>query len=285
MKSGKQTLYSWAILAGLVLVWGSSFILIKKSLLYFAPVEVGILRVTITFLSLFPFAFRMLPKISRRMMIYLIISGIVGSLIPAMMFALAQSEIDSSLAGTLNSLTPLFTLILGVAFFGFKTRWYNVTGVLIGLTGAIGLIYASSNGEFAFNLKYSSMVIVATICYAFSVNWIKVFLKELDSFTITVLTFFYIGIPLFIYVLFFSGIPQKIYGEPEAIKGLGYLSVLSVVGTGIALIAFNKLIKLSTPLFASSVTYMIPVIAIAWGIIDVEVFRPGYLVWFFLIIF
>lgn len=284
MKDRNQTLYSWTILLSLVLVWGSSFILIKKSLLYFEAVEVGILRVVITFIAVSPFAFRMLRKISRKMMWYLIISGFVGSVIPAILFAVAQTQIDSALAGTLNALTPLFTLLLGVGFFSLKTRWYNIIGVFVGLVGAIGLIYVSSDGQFVFNMKYAFLIIIATICYAFNVNWIKVYLKELNALTITVLTFFYIGIPLFIYIVFFSDVPNKLISDPENLVGLGYLLILSVIGTGLALVAFNKLIKVSSPIFAASVTYMIPIVAIIWGIIDGEVFRAGYILWFLMII-
>jgi len=284
MEKQHQTIYSWAILLSLVLVWGSSFILIKKALLYFTAIEVGILRVTISFIALLPFAFRLLKTINKRMMIYLILSGFIGSFLPAIFFAVAQTKIDSALAGTLNALTPLFTIALGVSFFKLKTRWYNVLGVIIGLTGAIGLIYASSNGGFVFNLKYSSLVILATICYAFNVNWIKVYLKELNSFTITVFTFFYIGIPSFTWVIVFSDIPAKVINNPNNLIGLGYLSILAVVGTAIALIAFNKLIKVSSPVFASSVTYMIPVVAILWGIIDGEIFKTSYILWFSMIV-
>lgn len=279
-----KNVYSWIILFGLVLVWGSSFILIKKSLIYFSPVEVGVLRVTITFLVLSPFAFRLLKTINRKMMLYLIISGFVGSFIPAIFFAIAQTELDSAVAGALNALTPLFTLILGISFFRLKTRWYNIVGVLIGLVGALGLIYASSDAGFAFNLKYASLIIVSTICYAFNVNWIKVYLKELSSIAITVLTFFYIGIPLLVWVLIFSDIPQKLYTQPETLVGLGYVSVLSIFGTALALLAFNKLIKINSAIFAASVTYMIPIVAIIWGVIDGEVFKTSYAIWFSLII-
>lgn len=220
----------------------------------------------------------------RKMAFYLAISGFIGSLIPALMFAIAQTQINSSLAGTLNALTPLFTLILGITFFNLIARWYNIIGIVLGLIGAVGLIYFSSDTSFVFNLKYSFYVIIATICYAFNVNFIKVFLKEIDSFTITVLTFFYIGIPTLIYVLFFSEIPVKLMESADSFKGLGFLSILSFVGTGLALMAFNKLIKVSSPIFASSVTYMIPIVAIIWGIIDGEVFKLSYLIWFILII-
>lgn len=266
------------------MVWGSSFILIKKSLLYFDAVEVGILRVTLTFLFLLPIAIKKSLQVSRKMAFYLIISGGIGSFIPAIFFAIAQTEIDSGLAGTLNALTPLSTLIMGVVLFKVSAKWYNIMGVLIGLAGAVGLIYVSSDQAFVFNMKYAFLIIIATICYAFNVNFIKFYLKELDSLTITVLTFYYIGIPLFLYVLFFSNIPSKLYYSSETLKGLGYLSILAIAGTGLALIAFNKLIKVSSPIFASSVTYMIPIVAVIWGVIDGEIFRLSYLFWFFMVL-
>ncbi len=278
-------LISWTILLSLALVWGSSFILIKKSLLYFSAAEVGLLRIAVTFIFLLPLALIKISKIDSKHRNYLIISGIIGSLIPSFLFAFAQTGINSSLAGILNSLTPLFTLFLGLAFFKFRATWYNILGVFIGLFGAMGLIYATS-GEagFAFNIKYSSFVIIASICYAFNVNFIKIYLKQLDALTITALTFFYVGIPSLLYVLIFSDIPAKLIHEEDALTGLGYISILAIAGTGIALIAFNKLIKISSPVFASSVTYLIPVIAIVWGIIDGEIFKPGYIVWFMLIV-
>lgn len=280
-----NNLIPWSILLTLALVWGSSFILIKKSLLYFSASEVGILRITVTFLFLLPLAIIKLKKIDKRHRNLLIISGVVGSFIPAFMFAIAQTGISSSLAGILNSLTPLFTLILGLGFFKLKSTWYNIAGMFIGLIGAMGLIYVTSGeGGFAFNIKYASLIFIATICYAFNVNFIKVYLKQLDSLTITALSFFYVGVPSLIYVLAFSDIPNKLVHEEEALIGLGYVSVLSIAGTGIALIFFNKLIKISNPVFASSVTYLIPVVAIIWGIIDGEIFKPGYLIWFMLII-
>lgn len=284
MLKNRQQFISWAILIPLVIIWGSSFILIKKSLLYFSASEVGILRVVLTFLFLLPIAIKKAFEVNRKMAIYLTISGAVGSLIPALLFAIAQTKIDSGLAGTLNALTPLSTLVLGIMFFKISTKWYNILGVLIGLLGAVGLIYASSEQSFVFNMKYAFLIIIATICYAFNVNFIKFYLKELNSLTITVLTFFYIGIPAFLYVILFSDIPSKIFSSTETLAGLGYLSLLAIVGTGLALIAFNKLIKISSPIFASSVTYMIPIVALIWGIIDGEVFKFSYLIWFFLIL-
>jgi len=279
-----NTLISWSILLPLVLVWGSSFILIKKSLFYFTAVEVGILRITITFLFLLPWAISSLRKINAKHRNYLIISGIVGSLIPSLMFSIAQTGINSLLAGILNSLTPLFTLIFGLFFFRLKATWYNAVGIFIGLIGALGLIYVSGDNGFAFNIKFASLIIIATICYAINVNLIKVYLKEVDALTITALTFFYVGVPSLIYTLFFTEVPNKMLYERDSLIGFGYISILAIAGTGIALIAFNKLIKISSPIFASSVTYLIPVVAIIWGIIDGEIFKPVYILWFLLIL-
>jgi drug/metabolite transporter (DMT)-like permease len=268
-----------------MLVWGSSFILIKRSLEYFSAIEVGLLRVVVAFLFLLPSALIRLKKIDKKHRNYLIISGIIGSLIPAFMFAIAQTQINSYLAGTLNSLTPLFTLLIGLLFFKIKASWYNAIGVFIGLFGAVGLIYASSgNLGFANNIKYSSLILIAAICYAFNVNFVKIYLKKIDSFTITAFTFFYIGIPSLLYTIAFTDIPNKIIHEQKALIGLGYISILSIFGTAIALMAFNKLIKMSSPLFASSVTYIIPIIAILWGILDGEIFKLAYLIWFILIL-
>jgi drug/metabolite transporter (DMT)-like permease len=210
-----------------MLVWGSSFILIKRSLDYFSASEVGLLRVVITFLFLLPIAIIKLSKIDQKHRNFLILSGVIGSLIPSFMFAIAQTQISSFLAGTLNSLTPLFTLFMGLAFFNMKAKWFNILGVFIGLMGALGLIYASSgNLGFVINAKYSTLVLIAAICYAFNVNFIKVYLKQLDSLTITALTFFYIGIPSLIYTLIFSDIPSKIIHEDNALTGLGYTKKL-----------------------------------------------------------
>ncbi len=284
MNTKNNTLTSWVILISLALVWGSSFILIKKSLLYFSATEVGMLRVVLSFLFLLPVAFLHVRTISKKYFLYLTLSGFIGSLIPALLFAKAQTVIDSGLAGTLNSLTPLFTLLLGILFFRLQTRWYNILGVLIALVGTIALIYFSSDTGFAFNFKYAILVILATICYAFNVNFIKVFLKELKSIVITTFSFFYIGIPLTIYVIFFSEIPHKLLTDTTTHTGLGYLLILSIAGTGLALIFFNNLIKISSPVFASSVTYLIPVVAIIWALVDGETFHWLYFICFLLIL-
>lgn len=268
----------------MALTWGSSFILIKKGLEVYSSQEVGALRIAISFIVLLPFAITRLRGISGKDYIYLFIIGLVGSVAPAFLFAKAQTGIDSNLAGILNSLTSLFTLIVGVSFFSLKTRWFNVFGVFLGLLGAIGLISVSGGQSFELNLGYSLYVIIATVCYAFNVNIVKKYLVKPDAITITSVSFFLTGIPIIIYILLFTDFSQQLVSDKDALHGLMYIAILAVFGTGMALIAFNYVIKISSPIFAASVTYLIPIVAIMWGIIDGEKFEAIYVLWIFLIL-
>lgn len=275
---------SWTILIILAVIWGTSFILIKKGLMYFSGMEVGALRIVIAFLVLLPFAFTRIKQLSWRDWKFLFLSSVTGSGIPAFLFALAQKGIDSSLAGILNSLTPLFTMLIGVAFFSLRVRWFNAIGVLIAFIGALGLISVSGGKSFDFNIQYAIYIIVATICYAINVNILKNYLHHVHYFTITIFSFFIIGIPVLLYLLIFTGFLEKIISTPEVWKGVGYISILSIVGTAMALVAFNKLVKLSSPVFAASVTYLIPIVALFWGIADGEIISWSFLIWIIMIL-
>jgi drug/metabolite transporter (DMT)-like permease len=157
-----------------------------------------------------PLAITRLRHLSGREWKYLALVGIIGSGFPAFLFAKAQTGIDSSLAGILNSLTPLFTLVVGMGFFAFRTKWYNIAGVLLGLAGAIGLISISGGKGFEFNIQYAVYVVIATICYATNVNIIKYRLKETDAVTITSLSFFIIGLPVLLYLFLFTDFSNQL---------------------------------------------------------------------------
>jgi len=274
---------AWLILFALVLIWGSSFILIKKGLEAFPSNELGALRIIITFLCLSPVAYKRLFNLPAKKLGLLALSGITGSGAPAFLFAYAETGIESSVTGILNSLTPLFTLVIGLALFGTRTKWYNVAGVFLGLTGAVGLLTVSGGGDFSFNISFGIFVVIATVFYAINANLIKHWLHDIDSLTITSVSFFLMGVPTLIYLLVFTGVVQHSVHQPGAMAGLGYIAILSIVGTAIALVLYNKLIKLTSAVFASSVTYLMPVIAILWGMLDGEPFRLVYVVWINLI--
>ena len=286
MKPSRNSHLPWLILLGLVLTWGSSFILIKQGLEGFSYDSriVGSLRIVISFLVLLPLALMRLKRVKRKQWGVLAIVGIISNAAPAFLFARAQTGIDSNMAGILNSLTTLFTLMIGLAFFHLKPKWFNIIGVFTGLAGAAGLIYFSGNGGFAFNFSYAVYVLIATIFYAASVNIIKTYLVELDAVSITAISFLIIGMPVCIYLLFFTDFLQQLAHSQEAWSGLGYISILAVVGTALALIFFNMLIKMTSALFAASVTYMIPIVAIGWGILDGEQFDWDYLIWIMMIL-
>jgi len=280
----KKTIISWIILLALMITWGSSFILIKRGLEVYSDVEVGALRICITFIVFIPFINRF-SKIKANQWKYLAVVGIVGSGAPAFLFAKAQTGIDSNLAGILNSLTPLFTLIISISLFRVKSRMINILGVIIGLIGAVGLIFVSGDKGFEFNFSFAIYVIIAAICYAISVNFVKNYLQDIDSLTITAFSFLIIGLPVLIYLIFFTDFTNHLVSNNRALEGLGYISILAIVGTGIALTAFNYLVKITNAIFASSVTYLVPIVAIIWGKIDGEKFKLIYIIWIVLILF
>lgn len=276
--------FPYLVLFFLALTWGSSFILIKRGLEVFSSNEVGAMRVVITWLFLLPISLRRMKGFSVKHWSLFAIVGIVGSLAPAFLFAAAQKGIDSSLAGILNSLTPLFTLILGVIFFKLKPKWFNILGVILGLAGAAGLVSVSGSGNFTFNVGYALLIVLAAIMYAVNVNVIKAFLQSVHPVTITSLAFFTIGPATAVYLLAFTPFIENMQVNDRAFEGLGYIAILAIVGTGIALMLFNRVIQMTSAVFASSVTYFIPIIALMWGIADGETFKPGFVLFVVLVI-
>jgi drug/metabolite transporter (DMT)-like permease len=255
----------------------------KKGLVGFNHYQLGAIRITLAFLALLPFTIGRFVLLTKRDWMYLAFIGVIGNGLPAFLFAKAQTGIDSYMAGLLNSLTPLFTLIVGLALFGFKTKWFNVMGILIALAGTAGLLYVGGGKTFDFNFGYGIYIFFATIGYAFHSNIVKFRLNHLDPVTIAVFSFFCIGFPAVVYLSFFTPFYSQMIHEHEARVSFGYIALLALLGTAPAVIIFNKLIKMTSAVFASSVTYLIPVIAIMWGINDGEKFEFIYLVWIVLI--
>ncbi len=282
--SGNRHWLNWAALMVLMMVWGSSFILIKKGLLWFGVMELGAMRIAMSCLVLMPFALKRISRIPSRYLWYFALSGIIGNGIPPFLFAKAQTVIDSFLAGVLNSLTPLFTLIAGLIFFKVKTRWWNVLGVCLGLAGAIGLLLAVHDPDLGNGAWYGLLVIAATIGYAFNMNIIKHYLSRFDALTITSVVFLMIGIPAIVYLFGATSFVEVMKQQPGAWEGLGYVAVLAIVGTAASMVVHNWLIKRTSALFASTVTYMMPLVSILWGIADGEAFLLFYLLWILLIL-
>ena len=241
----------------------------KKGLVVFSAGEVGALRMAIAFLTLLPFAIKQTSKVEPGKWKYLAGSGMLGNFLPAFLFAYAETRLASGLAGVLNSLTALFTLLMGALFFRQSITWMRMLGIMVGIAGTVLLIF-SGNGSTDLNNKYYGFyIILATICYGASVNIIKHRLQGINPIVLSGLALLTVG-PLAVAYLFTTDVPYKLQHMPGAWEAFLYIAVLAVFGTAVALVLFNKLIHLSTTLFASSITYLIPIVALLWGVLDGE---------------
>lgn len=280
----KPGLKEWMVLVVLMLIWGSSFILMKKGLVSFTGMELGALRISISFAVLMPLVFRRIKNVPKNKLKYFALAGVVGNGVPPFLFAIAQTRIDSFLAGVLNSLTPLFTLLVGVMFFGIRTRWVNVLGVILGLVGAVGLLTAVHDPALGNGILYGLIIVLATVFYAFNMNIIKRFLAGFDAITITSVVFTIIGIPAVIYLFAGTGFVETMAEGRQSWISLGYVAILAIFGTAISMVMHNWLIRRTSALFASTVTYMMPIVSIFWGVLDGEAFLVVYLFWITLIL-
>ncbi len=258
----------WFILILLALIWGSSFILMKKALLHLSPIQVGSIRIIFTALTLFTVGLKNISKVTQRQWYYIAITAILGTFFPAFMFAFAVDKIDSSIVSILNSLTPLNTLLVGALFFGFSFLRKQFIGIIIGLIGALILILKGAELNPNQNYLFALLIVFASIGYAFNVNILKKHLNDLSSLTIVTGNFIIIFIPALV-ILWWTDFFDPVYIEP-AKNSLLYLLLLSVFGTAMAKTLFNKLIQMTSPIFSSSVTYLIPIVAIFWGVLDGE---------------
>ena len=264
---------SWILLLILSVIWGSSFILIKRGLVYFTPLQVGTLRITFAFLVMLPFALKRVKKVSGDKWKFFAFTGLISNLVPAVLFALAQTKLESSLTGILNALSPLFTLIFAVLMFKFKPNSFQIGGFVLGMAGTVGLSLVNSSGGFGNMNVYVWLIVLATICYALSLNFIKYFLSDVNSLTITSLSLLIAG-PFSIIILLSTDFLGRLNFSSEIVFAIFCIAVLGILGTAIALVLYTKLIHMNSPLFASSVTYLVPVVAIMWGVWDGEVLFP-----------
>jgi drug/metabolite transporter (DMT)-like permease len=258
----------WYLLALLSLIWGSSFILIKRGLEGLNPFQLGSLRIIFCAVFLLLIGFRTLKNIPLGQWKYIALTALVGTFLPAFLFSIAQMQINSSVSAILNSLTPLNTLILGATVFGLGFQRRQLIGVVIGLVGCVLLIYNGAINNPNQNYYYALFVVVASVCYAANVNLIKKYLSDLTPLTISTGNFTVMLIPAII-VLFFSGF-FDIATLPATHRSMLFIAILAILGTGIANVIFFRLIQMSSPIFSSSVTYLIPIVAFGWGLFDGE---------------
>ncbi len=264
-----NTIISWVFLIILALIWGSSFILIKKGLVHLSPQEVGSLRIVAASLFLAPVALLRLKRVKFRDWKYLVSLGFLGSLVPSFLFATAQTVLPSSLTGVLNALTPISTILVGILFYGQKHKFRVFNGIAIGFVGTAILITGGEGGTFTFN-AYALLIVLATIFYATNLNLIKFHLAHLKALTITSISLIGVGVIATVHLFVFTDFASKLSGNNDVLLSISFIVLLGILGTAIALVIFNKIVHLTNPIFASSVTYIIPVVAVIWGLWDGE---------------
>ena len=259
-------------MVALSLIWGTSFILIKKSLLGLTAFQLGALRTIVTGVFLLLAGYRSIRTINKNQWKWIALSGFLGSFFPSFFFALAETEIDSAVASILNSLVPLNTILLGFAVFRITSTRRQVLGVIIGFIGTAILILKGAELNPDQNYLYAGYVIASTIMYAANVNIIKRYLQQVKPLAIAAGNYTVITIPAII-VLYTAGFfNSETLNNPYFNSSIFYVIILSFFGTALAKVLFNKLVQISTPVFASSVTYLMPIVALIWGVLDGEGF-------------
>jgi drug/metabolite transporter (DMT)-like permease len=267
---------SLILLIVLSLIWGTSFILIKQGLKVFAPAEVGAIRVSAAALFLLPAALYRLKNLRVKHFAKLFLSGMMGIFIPAFLFAVAQTRMDSSVAGILNTLTPIFTMIIGALLFQQRFRIVSIIGIVLGFAGTFMLMLSRVGGKVEGINLYALLIVVACILYGSNLNFIKFKIADLSPMTITGVALLMLGPLSLIYLFGFTGFVEKFSTHDGAWMAFGYTVLLGIMSTATATFLFNRLVKISTPLFASSVTYVMPIVAVMWGVLDGERLYLGH---------
>lgn len=259
---------AWILLLFLSIVWGSSFILIKKALITFDPLQVATTRIGFSFLAFSPLLIKFWDKIEKKHIKPLLIVGICGSGFPAFLYAIGQTNIPSAVAGVLNSMTPVFTLILSIIIFKQAFKSNQLYGILLGLAGILTLFFMKNEGE-SVSLFHASLIIIATICYAISANTVGNYLNKVNPLLISVVSFTVIGPPAILY-LFSTEFITQAFQNQQSINSFGALLILSLVCTFLANILFFKLVQITNAVFSTTVSFLIPFVALFWGFLDGE---------------
>lgn len=272
-----------ALLLILAVIWGSSYILMKRGLDSFSAVQVSMLRIIFAFLALLPFLPKAIKNFNKTDLKYALVVAVLGSGLPSYLFPLAITKVDSSVTGIINTLTPLFTMLFGWAFFQFKPTFFKIIGIIVALAGAAILVVKNTDGS-SYSLNgFALLAVLATVCYGLSSNVLKSKLNHVRAAQLTSLTFALIG-PFALIVLFSTDFVEVLQTNPKAYLSLAYIGLLGVIGTALALVLFNYLIKRTDALYASSVTFLMPIIAMFWGFLDKEKIGLSHLLGLFLVL-
>jgi len=268
---GRKKIWNWLVVAMLSVIWGTSYILMKKGLRSFSSYQIASIRILISTLCLLPVALRSMRLLNRANFRSIVLIGFFGSGIPALLYPLAETRIDSSLAGMLNTLSSAFTMAVGILFYKRKAIKSQIAGVFLGMLGAAGLLY---NGSLSFNY-YGLFVVLATCMNGFSNNEVSK-VKGLNGLQITALSFFVVS-PFALALLLSTDIHAAVHTQ-DWVKNLGFIAILAVLGSAIANGFYYVLVRDTSPVVASIVAYFIPIVATMWGLSDNEHLAPMMLI-------
>lgn len=229
--------------------------------------QIASLRIFSAGIVMLPFAFFYFSTVPRKKLFLVIVSAICGNLLPAYLFALAIArDLDSGLAGILNSLTPICVVITGLIFFRAQIAARKIMGVIIGFAGLILLTLAGKKGMSFEHLEYTLLVLLATILYGFNVNIVSHYLKEINPVHLAAVSISFMIIPAGL-VLWQDNFLQLHFDESDTQLAIINSVMLGIAGTALATALFYVLVQKAGGLFASLVTYGIPFIALGWGFI------------------
>ncbi len=266
--SVSTSLQAWLLLVAVSILWGSSYILIKRALVGFDPLQMAAWRIVITGMFVLPLFLRHMHHFAWQHWKGLLVVGLFGTAIPSWLFALAQTQISSSLSGLLSSLTPLFTLLLGICCFHLPMAWSKVVGVIVGLIGAAWLLLGQ-DGSLSGSTRYGLFAVLGALCYGINANAIKAWLQDMSPRDISIASFVLI-IPFGLLMGIYTQAWQPLSSHPQGWISLLWVALLALGGTLIASFLFFSLVQLTTAVFGSMTSYLVPVVAVLWGWLDGE---------------
>lgn len=265
-----QHALNWLLFILLCLTWGSSFILMKTGLRVLSPYQVASIRIIGAGIIMLPLARKAFREVPKSLIKPVILSGFLGTFIPAFLFCIAGTRVDSALSGILNALTPIFTVAIGKAFFNLKIGWMKWLGMLLGFAGMLVLLLGGINTIDTSYLGYALLILLATVCYGLNVNVVNQYLKDAAPLNIASIAFTALIIPnlLILAATGYFTSPEVLTEEWNRATLISLF--LGVVSTAAASVIFYLLMKRAGPVFASMVTYGIPFVALGWGLLDGE---------------
>ncbi len=281
--STKRSWTSWLSLFFLGFLWGGSFLFIKKGLMAFSPVQMGALRLSLASAAFLPMGLYYWKRTDRRHWPYIAAVGFIGSFIPLFLYAFGQTRVHSALSGVLSTMTPIFTLVIGILFFRQHATGRKLAGVLLGFAGAAWLIF-SRGGQVAGDWRFALLIILATCCYAVSSNIVQAHLSGVKPLAISALSFTFIGLPSMV-ILYFSGFENAFARDSrQAWTSLGFIAFLALAGTFLATMIYFRLVQREGAVFATMVGYFFPLVATLLGFLDGEVIHAAHFAGMILII-